>query len=131
VANASRVDRIGDPSATGRNWYRAPRIVVVIQPSVNRCVRATTRGSAKPPAATAGAAATRSAAPASQNASATPKCQPGSENGGAIRLPGTPSAPGACGARCDAGCDGATVIMRRVLDRVGAAARHARCPTPL
>ena len=39
-----RAERSGAPSATGRSWYSAPKMVVVSHPSVKRCVTPATRG---------------------------------------------------------------------------------------
>src|SRR5690606_5310904 len=69
---------------TGRNWYSAPMMDVVIQPSVNRCVMAVTRGDRYAPLASSGAATTMPAVPSARKQSAAAKCSPGSLKGGAL-----------------------------------------------
>ena len=66
AACPSERERIGAPSATGSSWYSAPKIVVVSQPSVKRCVTPATCGDGYAPVASSGAIHTSPAAPATQ-----------------------------------------------------------------
>jgi hypothetical protein len=69
-------------SATGTKWWRAARIESVIQPRVNRCTTATTRGSGNQPAARSGATPIRPMLPARTKTSALPKPASASLSGG-------------------------------------------------
>ena len=66
LARPTRTERSGAPSATGRSWQSAPKIVVVSHPSVKRCVTPATCGDGKAPIASSGAIHTRPTAPATR-----------------------------------------------------------------